>query len=94
MSLSRLIKSSFDSLDEVSRKWIHVKCLDVVAGATVRPGSREDEVLRQRLARGGEPAAIRATGIRKAMFDPQLAAYYEKIDDHVAAVSAQLLPRY
>lgn len=94
MSLSRSIKLNFDSLDDVSRRWIRAKCLDVVAGATIRPGSQEDKVLQERLARGGEPAAIRAVGIRKAMFDPQLAAYYEQIDNHLDAIRAQLLPRF
>jgi hypothetical protein len=93
MSLSRSIKLHFDSLDDVSRKWIRAKCLDVVAGATIRPGSAQDNVLQERLARGGEPAAIRAAGIRKATFDPQLVAYYEQLDNHLDAIRSQLLPR-
>lgn len=58
------------------------------------PGSPEDKVLQEPLARGGAPAAIRAVGIKKAMFDPQLAAYYEQLDNHLDAIRAQLLPRF
>lgn len=94
MSLSRSIKANLHCLDDVSRRWIGLKCLDVAAGATIKSGSPEDQVLQERLARGGEPAAIRAVGLRKALFDPQLTAYYEQLDNHLDAIRPQLRPRY
>lgn len=93
MSLSESIKSSFKFLDESSRKWIRLKCLDVAVSATIKPGSTEDGILQERLARGGEPAAIRACGLRTAMYDPQLKKYLKKLNNRLEYLRPQLKPR-
>lgn len=92
MQLSAALRKNFGHLDKVSRKWIRLKCLEVAVGATIKPGSEEDKIFQERVRRG-EPAAIRAVGIRKAIHDPRLRKYYRQLDKSLEAVRPQLRPR-
>lgn len=93
MSISAAIKDGFPDLDDVSRRWIRLMCLEVASAATILPGSPEHQIYRERLARGGEPAAIRATGIRRAFNDPRFRGYLSQLDAALLAVKARLKPR-
>lgn len=91
--LSAAFKRNFDALDHVSRRWIRINCLELAVGATINSGTNEDRIYQDRLARGGEPAAIRAVGIRKALNDPRLKQYYGELERCLTAVRPQLRPR-
>lgn len=91
--LSASFKKNFTFLDSESRRWIRLKCLDVAAGTTITPGSKEDEILQERLARGGEPAAMRASGIRKAIFDLHIANYIADLENRLQAIQPSMRPR-
>lgn len=93
MSISAAIKDGFPDLDDVSRRWIRLMCLEVAAAATISPGSKEDQVYRERLARGGEPPAIRATGVRSAFNDPRFKEYLAQLGAALQAVKLRLKPR-
>lgn len=93
LELSAALKLHFNSLDRVSRQWIPIKCLEVAAGGTIKSGTKEDMIRQERLARGGEPAAIRAVGIRKALFDKSLEQYYVNLERSLNVVRPQLRPR-
>jgi hypothetical protein len=93
MSISAAIKDGFPDLDDVSRRWIRLMCLEVAAAATISPGSKEDQVYRERLARGGEPPAIRATGVRSAFNDPRFEDYLAQLEAALQAVKLRLKPR-
>jgi hypothetical protein len=92
-SISRSINESFSDLDDISRKWIRLMSLELVAGATISPGTDVDRVYQERLARGGEPAAIRATGMRKALHDPRFFDYDARLDAALVAIKPRLRPR-
>jgi hypothetical protein len=92
-SLSRAIAEGFSDLDDTSRKWIRLMSLELVAGATINPGTDLDRVYQERLARGGEPAAIRATGMRKALHDPRFSDYNARLDAALALIKPRLRPR-
>lgn len=91
--LSASFKKNFTCLDSESRRWIRLKCLDIAAGATIKPGSKEDEILQERLARGGELAAIRAVGIRKAIFDAHISNYIADLEKRLQDIQSSLRPR-
>lgn len=93
MSISAALKDGFPDLDDVSRRWIRLMCLEVAAAATIQPGSKEDQIYKARLARGGEPPAIRATGIRGAFNDPSFRAYLADLEAARLGVKGQLKPR-
>jgi hypothetical protein len=60
---------------------------------TIKPGTDVDRVYQERIARGGEPAEIRALGIRKALHDLQLAQYNEALSASLQGIKPQLRPR-
>lgn len=91
--LASALQAGLPILDETILRWIRVKSLDVAVGATITPKSKEDEVLQERLARGGEPAAIRATGIRKALNDPLFHEYVRSLATALNEIQASLKPR-
>lgn len=93
LGLSRAIQENFGDLDETSQKWIRIMSLEVALGASIMTGSVADRVQQERLARGGEPAAIRATGIRKALHDPQLVDYMSRLEAELRSVRPLLRPR-
>lgn len=92
-SISRAIKEGFSDLDDTSRKWICLMSMELVSGATINPGTEVDRIYQERLARGGEPAAIRATGIRKALHDPRFADYTTQLEAALASIKPKLRPR-
>ncbi len=92
-SMSRSINEGFSDLDDISRKWIRLMSLELVAGATINPGTEADRVYQARLARGGEPAAVRATGMRKALHDPRFHDYDARLDAALASIKPRLRPR-
>lgn len=91
--LTAALKRGMPLLDETVLRWIRVKSLDVAVGATITPKSKEHEILQERQARGGEPAAIRATGIRKAINDPLFAEYARSLARALDEVKPKLRPR-
>ncbi|WP_426688856.1 hypothetical protein [Rhodanobacter ginsengiterrae] len=91
--ISFAIKKNFHGLDALSRRWIRVASLEVAVGATIVPGSDADRIQQERIARGGEPAAIRATGIRKAMHDPTFRKYMAQLDAKIWEIRPRLKPR-
>ncbi|WP_369630260.1 MULTISPECIES: hypothetical protein [unclassified Variovorax] len=92
-SLSASFKESFGQLDATSRKWIRLMSLEIAASATILPGTPVDKIYQERLKRGGEPAAIRATGIRKALNDPQFRDYLGRLATELQFVRPKLKPR-
>lgn len=92
-SLSHAIQQNFGDLDETSQKWIGLMSLEVALGASIVTGSEADRVQQERLARGGEPAAIRATGIRKALHDPKLLVYMSQLEIELRSVRQHLRSR-
>lgn len=92
-SISRSVKESFSDLDDTSREWIQMMSLELVAGETIIPGTDIDRIYQERLARGGEPAAIRATGIRKALHDPRFYRYDGQLEDQLLSIKPTLRPR-
>lgn len=92
-SISRAIKEGFTDLDDTSRRWIRLMSMELVTGATINPGTEVDRIYQERLARGGEPAAIRATGIRKALHDSRLADYTTQLEAALASIKPKLRPR-
>jgi hypothetical protein len=93
VQLSAVIGATFNDLDAVSRQWIRVQGLELAVAATIKPNSKEDVTYRERLARGGEPAATRAVGIRKALYDPQRLKYNRDIAAALKAVRPRLRSR-
>ena len=91
--LTAALKRGMPLLDEAVLRWIRVKSLDVAVGATITPKSKEDEKLQERQARGGEPSAIRATGIRKAVNDPLFAEYARSSARALGEIKPKLRPR-
>lgn len=92
-SVSLGIKNNFHDLDTVSRKWIRLMSLEVAVGATILPGTSADRIQQERITRGGEPAAIRATGIRKALNDPNFRKYIAQLDSKIKDIRPRLKPR-
>jgi len=93
LSISLAIKENFQGLDAVYRRWIRVMSLEVAVGATIAPGTDADRIQQERIARGGEPAAIRATGIRKALNDPTFRKYVTQLDATIKEIRPRLRPR-
>jgi len=93
LSISLAIKENFHGLDAVYRRWIRVMSLEVAVGATIAPGTDADRIQQERIARGGEPAAIRATGIRKALNDPTFRKYVTQLDATIKEIRPRLRPR-
>lgn len=67
--------------------------LEVAVGATIAPGSDAERVEQERIARGGEPGAIRATGIRKALHDPTFRKYMTSLEVTMKRIRPRLNPR-
>lgn len=67
--------------------------LEVAVGATIAPGTDADRIQQERLARGGEPAAIRATGIRKALNDSKFRKYVAQLDATIKRIRPRLKSR-
>lgn len=93
LEVARAIKENFGYLDETSHGWIRLMSMEVVVSATIVRGSEEDRIVQERLARGGEPAAIRATGIRRAIHDPEFLRYSATLDAALRKVQPRLRPR-
>jgi len=92
-SISQYFKDNFSELDDSARDWIRLAALELAAGASIQPGSTVDKVYQERLDRGGEPAALRATGIRKALYDPDFYAYIDQLKQAREAIAPNLKPR-
>jgi hypothetical protein len=92
-SISLAIKENFHGIDNFYRRWIRLMSLEVAVGATIKPGTDADRICQERIARGGEPAAIRATGIRKALFDPNFRRYMARLDSTMITIRPLLNPR-
>lgn len=67
--------------------------LEVAVGATVVPGTVAHRIQQERIARGGELAAMRATGIRKALHDPTFRKYVAQLDAKIKEIRPRLKPR-
>ena len=93
LSISLAIKKNFRGLDTPYRRRIKVMSLEVAVGATIAPGSNADRIQQERITRGGEPAAIRATGIRKALNDPTFRKYLAQLDAKIKEIRPSLKPR-
>lgn len=93
LSISLAIKVNFAHLDTFYRRWIRVMALEVAVGASIVPGSDAERVEQERIARGGEPAAIRATGIRKALHDPTFRKYMTRLEVTIKEIRPRLNPR-
>lgn len=92
-SISLAIKENFHDLDTFYRRWIRQMSLEVAVGATIVPGTDADRIQQERIARGGEPAAIRATGIRKALHDQTFRKYMARLDATIKEIRPCLKPR-
>jgi hypothetical protein len=92
-SISFAIKENFHGLDALYRRWVRVMSLEVAVGATIAPGTEAERTQQERTARGGEPAAIRATGIRKALNDPTFRKYVAQLDATIKEIRPRLKPR-
>jgi hypothetical protein len=92
-SISLAIKGNFHGLDTFYRRWIRLMSLEVAVGATIVPGTDADRIHQERIARGGEPAAIRATGVRKALHDPTFRKYMTQLDATIKEIRPRLKPR-
>jgi hypothetical protein len=92
-SISVATKENFADLDALSRRWIRLMTLEVAVGASITPGTDADRVLQERSARGGEPAAIRATGIRRALHDPTFRKYLAKLEATLKEIQPRMTPR-
>lgn len=92
-SISLAIKKNFNDFDAVHRRWIRLMSLEVAVGATIVSGTDLDRIQQERIARGGEPAAIRATGIRKALHDPLFRKYLARLDATIEQIRPGLTPR-
>jgi|GEM_PF-3191492 len=92
-SISLAIKKNFHDLDGFYRRWIRLMSLEVAVGATITPGTNADRIHQERIARGGELAAIRATGIRKALHDPMFRKYMAQLDATIKEIRPGLKPR-
>ena len=92
-ALNRYFKRSFSDMGANTRARIRLVSLELAAAATIVPRSPADKVYQARLARGGEPAAIRATGIRKALHDSQFDDYIASLESTMRAVRPRLKPR-
>jgi hypothetical protein len=92
-SISFAIKENFHGLDGIHRRWIRIMSLEVAVGATIARGTEAGRIQQERIARGGEPAAIRATGIRKALNDPTFRKYMAQLDATMKEIRPRLKPR-
>ncbi|WP_128106515.1 hypothetical protein [Azoarcus sp. DN11] len=92
-SISDAIKKNFHDLDPIYRRWIRLMSLEVAVGASIKPGTDADRLQQERSARGGEPAAIRATGIRKALYDPTFRKYTAQLNATIKEIRPRLKPR-
>lgn len=92
-SISFAIKENFYDLDTLYRRRIRLMSLEVAVGATIAPGTDVDRIQQERIARGGEPAAIRATGIRKALHDPTFRKYMAQLEATIKEIRPRLKPR-
>ena len=91
--LSAAIMENFNQLDDVSRRWIRVNCLEVAACATIDPGTKEDKIYQEWLMSGDEPAAIRTVGIERLLNDTQFKKYRDELDQYIKALRPKLRPR-
>jgi hypothetical protein len=82
-------KEHFSFLTNTERRWIRLMVLELAAQGTFKSKSKEDKIFQQR-ASSNEPAALRAVGIRAALFDPLVPAYIESIRQHLQAVKPLL----
>jgi hypothetical protein len=79
-------------LDRKVLRLIRVKALEVALGATLDPKVMKSEQFLTMLSRG-EPAAIHASGVRKALDDQKFAQYQKTLAAALKAVSPRLRPR-
>jgi hypothetical protein len=91
-ALSDAIKAHFDHLTDAARRWIRMIALELAAQGTIVAKSNEAKIFQERAGRD-EPAALRAVGIRAALFDPEVPSYIAKIQHSLDAVKPRLRPR-
>jgi hypothetical protein len=95
IAISDVLSATFKKLGhltEAERRWIRIITLELAAQGAIAPKSEEEKVFQQRGNRA-EPAALRALGIRAALYDRQVAAYIQRIEQRLEVVQARLLPR-
>lgn len=90
--LTASIKANFNKLTEAERRWIRLLSLELAAQGTIVSGSYEDKMFQERRKRN-EPAALRAVGLRAALYDPHVQTYIEKVAISLDPVKPRLHPR-
>lgn len=64
-------------LDDSTRKWIRVKCLEIVLGPQIQ---RKGHAAQAAAAAADDPIGTRLSGIRQALVDPSFHAYMTQLD--------------
>ncbi|MGF6915985.1 hypothetical protein [Paraburkholderia sp. 40] len=92
-ALTESIKENFGLLGDKELETIRLEAIDLVAETTLVPGSPDHILFRDRLAREGRRAALRAIGLLQAIHDPNAASYIQKIANTFHEVTPLLNPR-
>lgn len=91
--LTAVLKEHLKKVPDDARRSIRLFSLSLAAETTIGPGSKYDELRQERLAREGNAAALRAVGLRRAIYDPATPAYLEEIQRRLDDIRPQLTPR-
>jgi hypothetical protein len=91
MYLSEKIKECFGLLSPPLRRQIRMVSLDIAAAESVGKGAKEAAILNR--AKKNEPLGLRAAGIRRALFDPDLRHHLRKLLEIRSRLQPTLHPR-
>ena len=75
-------------LDEPTRKWIRIKCLEIVLGPHLHLKGAQGAAAND----AALPGAARLHGIRQALYDPSFQAYMAQLDTGFRLFKENLLP--
>ncbi len=91
MYLSEKIKENFHLLSPSLRREIRMVSLDIAAAESVGKRAKEAAILNR--AKKNEPLGLRAAGIRRALFDPDLRHHLRKLLEIRGRLRPTLHPR-
>ncbi len=91
--LTDAIKGAFHNLQVKDLRRIRLQALEWAAEASITPGTDAARIYEAREA-AAEPRALRAVGIRRALYDPNLRAYLRSIREIGKLLRPRLRPRY
>jgi hypothetical protein len=93
MHLSHTVKQTFSLISDRFRRHIRLVALDMAAAASIEPGTKPAILTQERAGTRSEPLGLRAVGLRRAIYDPDLRHYARRLLETREKLRPQLVPR-